>query len=270
MLDLKMDREGVPPKPAATLILLRENVEVFCVKRSGKSAFMGGAVVFPGGKVDPSDSSEDWSPVVDATDSLREFRIAACRESLEEAAILPVNGGTLADAELETLRKSHAADPAALRSFLRERSLRLDLSALLPFAHWVTPTAEQRRYDTYFFVACAPKGQTGAHDRTETTESFWAAPAEVLRRYEAGEVQLAPPTHRTLDILASCTHFDDVRALAAKANLDPICPRLVPQADTVALALPGDPEHDVRETRVSGKTRYVLRGERWRSEDAPA
>ena len=276
MLDLKLDREGVPPKPAATLILVRDAkdgaaVEVFCVQRSGKSAFMGGAIVFPGGKVDPSDSDESWADhVVDVAGDLRPHRIAACRESLEEAAILPVDGGALGDAELETLRRTHADDKAGLRTFLASRGLRIDLRALHPFSHWVTPTAESRRYDTYFFVAKAPEGQTGAHDQTETTASFWATPAEVLRRFGTGEVQLAPPTHRTLDILSVCKNAEEVLRLASQANLDPICPRLVPQGDTMALVLPGDPEHDVRETRTAGTTRYVLRGERWRSEDAPA
>lgn len=277
MLDLKLDRDGVPPKPAATLILVRDAtdandaIEVFCVQRSGKSAFMGGAIVFPGGKVDASDSADDWNAlIVDADPELRAHRIAACRESLEEAAILPVDGGTLSDADLEALRRAHADDPSALKAFLTSKTLRLDLRALHAFAHWVTPTAESRRYDTFFFIAQAPAGQTGAHDQTETTASFWATPAEVLRRFYAGEVQLAPPTHRTLDLLTSCKSTGDAFALAARACLDPICPRLVPMGDTMALVLPGDPEHDVRETRVPGGTRYVLRGERWRSEDAPA
>lgn len=274
MLDLKLDREGVPPKPAATLILVRDAgdaVEVFCVQRSGQSAFMGGAIVFPGGKVDATDSEEAWlAHVVGVGETLRAHRIAACRESLEEAAILPVDGGVLGDAELVTLRKSHADDKTALRSFLASRGLRIDLRALHPFSHWVTPTAESRRYDTFFFVAKAPEGQSGAHDQTETTASFWATPAEILRRFLAGEVQLAPPTHRTLEILGGCRNTQEVFALTATANLDPICPRLVPQGDTMALVLPGDPEHDVRETRTAGSTRYVLRGERWRSEDAPA
>src|SRR5262245_51050426 len=163
MLDLKLDHEGVPPKPAATLILMRDAasgdaVEVFCVKRSGKSAFMGGAIVFPGGKVDPSDSEDAWLAfVVDVDSELRAHRIAACRESLEEAAILPVEGGALADADLEMLRRSHATDKAALRTFLSSNGLRIDLRALHPFSHWVTPTAESRRYDTFFFVAKAPE-----------------------------------------------------------------------------------------------------------------
>jgi 8-oxo-dGTP pyrophosphatase MutT (NUDIX family) len=280
MLDLKLDREGVPPKDAATLVLVRSNagggIEVFCVERNKKSRFLGGAIVFPGGKLDAGDAAPEWEAVVTPPrdPALRAHAIAACRESLEEAALLPVDGGSLSDAELSDLRKQHADDAAALRAFLAARGMRLDLGALHVFARWVTPVAENRRYDTRFFVAVAPPGQSGAHDETETTASFWASPAEVLRRFDAGEVQLAPPTHRTLSLLAECTNTDAVLAFAAGACLDPICPKLVPHEDaqgkTLALVLPGDPAHEVRESRVPGGSRYVLRGERWLSEIAQA
>lgn len=274
MLDLDLQRTGVTPKDAATLVLVREaagGIEVFCVERNKKSRFLGGAIVFPGGKVDASDAAADWEPLTTAPRDAahRAHAVAACRESLEEARVLPIEGGALADDVLEDLRRRHADDPAALRAFLAAQRLRLDLGALHPIARWVTPVAESRRYDTLFFLAVAPRGQSGAHDETETTASFWAAPAEVLRRFDAGEVQLAPPTHRTLDLLSSARRADEAVALAARACLDPVCPRLVPCGDTLALVLPGDPEHEVRETRVPGPSRYVLRGERWRSEDAP-
>jgi 8-oxo-dGTP pyrophosphatase MutT (NUDIX family) len=275
MLDLDLQREGVPPKDAATLVLLRNaarGFEVFCVERSKRSRFLGGAIVFPGGKVDPEDGADAWVPLTTVPDdpALRAHAIAACRESLEEAAILPVAGGRLADADLQALRVRHAEGPAVLRTFLAERGLTLDLGALRVLSRWITPIAEARRYDTRFFVAIAPPGQSGAHDETETTASFWARPEDVLRRFEAGEVQLAPPTHRTLDILSRAGRAEDVLEIAARACLDPICPRLVPQGDTLALVLPGDPEHEVRERRIDGSTRYVRRGERWLSEDAPA
>lgn len=297
MLDLKLDRQAVPPKDAATIILVREatdtseaSIELFCVERSKQSRFLGGAIVFPGGKLDASDASDEWTSLATeprvlvqaaatpfASDAAhhRALAVAAARETLEEAAMLHVTAGhAVSQDDLFALRTRLASEPSAFRSFLAERGLLLDLSALHPFARWITPEAEARRYDARFFVAVAPSGQTGAHDEHETMASFWATPAEILRRWEAGKVQLAPPTHATIALLASCPTTDSVLALAARSCLDPICPRLVPQKgndgepDTLALTLPGDPEHEVREQRLPGPSRYVLRGDRWLPEDA--
>lgn len=295
VLDLKADRDAVPPKDAATLVLVRGaagdsgrgEVEVFCVERNKQSRFMGGAIVFPGGKLDASDVLDEWTPLttpprlpsrgtVAFTSSDAHFRslaIACARETLEEAAILHVQDGTVTQAELLGLRRELETIPDALRAFLGKRGLRLDLTALHPLSRWITPTAESRRFDARFFLAIAPEGQVGLHDERETMASFWASPAEVLQRFEAGEVQLMPPTHRTIAMLADCTSTDAVLAMAASSCLDPICPRLVPHEDesgeTMALVLPGDPEHDVREERTPGGSRYVLRGDRWRSENPP-
>jgi 8-oxo-dGTP pyrophosphatase MutT (NUDIX family) len=288
VLDLDVEREGTPPKDAATVIVVRDapgggKIEIFCVERNIQSRFLGGALVFPGGKVDDSDRDPAWDMLATespdargdfATDAstLRALRIAACRETLEEAALLTVAGGAVSDADVIALR-ARLAEPGALTAFLRTRRLRLDLGGLRPFAHWVTPAAEARRYDTRFFLARAPAGQGGAHDEHETMASFWATPHAVLRRFEEGAVRLAPPTHRSFEILARATSVDDAFALADAACLDPICPRLVPQIEgegqTLALVLPGDPEHPVREARVEGLSRYVLREGQWRSEGPP-
>lgn len=284
MLDLDAKREGAPPKDAATLVIVRDakdgaGLEVFCVERNKASRFMGGAIVFPGGKLDPGDR-EGWSDLVSGTidASFAEdaahataLAVAACRESLEEAAILPVHGGTVGSDDLKVVRAALKDNPGAMRDFLRQRGLRLDLGALVPFARWITPVAESRRFDARFFLVVAPEGQEGAHDEYETMASFWATPSEILRRFEAREVQLMPPTHRTIELLASCASAADARAV--ERNLAPVCPQLVQQqegvVETLALVLPGDPEHDVKEVRVPGRSRYVLRGDRWRAEDAP-
>jgi len=292
VLDLKADRAPVAPKDASTLVIVRPKdgggIEVFCVERNKKSRFMGGAIVFPGGKLDGSDVLAEWTPLttpprlptrgtVPFTSSDAHFRslaIAGARETLEEAAILHVSDGAVKQAELFALRLELTTAPDALRAFLSKRRLRLDLGALHPFARWITPEAESRRFDARFFVAIAPEGQIGFHDEHETMASFWATPAEVLRRFDAGEVQLMPPTHRTIAMLGDCSSTGEVLSLASSSDLDPICPRLVKHADasgeTIALVLPGDPEHAVREQRVPGPTRYVLRGERWLSENPPS
>jgi len=288
MLDFTTHGESpVAPTDAATLVVVRAaatgGIEIFCVERSTKSRFMGGAIVFPGGKLDGSDSLAEWTrlttpprlatratvPFANSDVHHRALAIAGARETLEEAAILHVCDGAVTQDELFALRKELATTPEALRTFLTMRRLRLDLGALHPFARWVTPEAERRRFDARFFVAIAPQGQVGAHDEHETMASFWASPAEILRRWEAGEVQLMPPTHRTVALLGGCESTEALLAMASASSLDPICPRLVPQRDTMALVLPGDPEHDVRESRIPGNSRYVLRGDRWHPEDRP-
>jgi 8-oxo-dGTP pyrophosphatase MutT (NUDIX family) len=283
MLDLDPERPGVTPRDAATLVVVRDaprgGVEVFCVERQ-KVGFLGGAIVFPGGKLEPDDLDPAWTgrataprtprtPVAADEATLRGLAVAACREALEEAAILPVVGGALAHAELLEWRARAERGEATLRELLAARGLSLDLASLHPFARWITPVAEARRFDARFFLFVAGDALTGAHDDHETTASFWAPPGEVLRRFTAGELQLAPPTHRTLEILASAHDARHAVAATEGACLDPICPRLVSQGDSVALVLPGDPEHDVREPRSPGKSRFVLRGDRFLPEDPP-
>jgi 8-oxo-dGTP pyrophosphatase MutT (NUDIX family) len=266
VLDFDTNRPAPAPKDAATVVLVRDgsdSIEVFCVERSKQSRFLGGAMVFPGGKVDATDVDAAWDALTTEPHTFaRSFGVAACRETLEEAAILLATGA-FTDEDAFALRARLAKEPNALRDFLSARGARLDLAALHPLARWVTPEAESRRFDARFFLAVAPKGQSGAHDEHETMSSFWATPKETLRRWEAGEVQLAPPTHNTLAFLATCRTTADAVALTRTCSLEPICPRLVPQADTLALTLPGDPEHEVKERRAFGGSRYVLRDGRW-------
>src|SRR5690606_10856395 len=102
MLDLDPTRPPDSPVDAATLILLRDSshgLELFCLQCTLRSAFMAGAIVFPGGRVDADDHAPAWQPLVlppsprllelGDRDTATAFAVAACRECLEEAAILP-------------------------------------------------------------------------------------------------------------------------------------------------------------------------------------
>jgi len=291
MVESKLEKDakgGALPVDAATLIVLRDAPAAgaspdatgpafssFFVQRSQKSRFMGGAVVFPGGKVDDADRDPTWSAYcTDPPDpALRALGVAACREALEEAAILPLAGGTLDHRALLELRRRLAEGQARFLDLVRETGLRLDLRALHLLSRWVTPKNQSRRFDTRFFVTRATPGQEGAHDEHETVASFWATPDDVLARAGAGAIELAPPTHRTLEILAKSGSVDEVFSAAAHASRAVICPELVPHVDrageTVALTLPGDPEHSVREVRVPGASRFVLRNGAWRPESPP-
>ncbi|MEO5728212.1 MAG: hypothetical protein ABI134_06630 [Byssovorax sp.] len=257
-------------------------VEAFCVLRHPRSSFLGGAVVFPGGKVDAADGADVWRGLAadlhprslafaSSSAGARALAIAACREMLEEAGIVPVDGAVT---DLDALRAELAAHPeegggpGALAAALARRGLRLTLGALVPFARWVTPTAELRRFDARFYLLVLPPGQVGRHDDHETTMSFWGRPSDVLDRFARGEILLAPPTTRTLELLAEAGTVQGALALADEQSLSPICPAFIAE-DPPYLALPGDPSHEVRERRIAGPTRFVLQDGRFISAVAP-
>jgi 8-oxo-dGTP pyrophosphatase MutT (NUDIX family) len=287
LLSFDPKRDPTVPRHASTVVVVRDGasgLEVFLVLRHTKSAFLGGAVVFPGGKLDPSDDDPAWGAqtttphpragmLVAAYEghdapTARALAVAACRETLEEGRILPLDA-PIADAEVEALRVALVASPGSLCAALTRLGRRLALDALVPWARWVTPGAEARRFDARFYLLELPAGQVGRHDEHETTMSFWGRPAEVLERFTRGEIVLAPPTTRTLELLASCPDVRAARALAMEQSLLPVCPSFQPGDEAPFLALPGDPTHEVRERRVSGPTRFVLRDGRFVSEDPP-
>ena len=227
---------------------------------------MGGVVVFPGGTLDEADRDSSLATLTtgihprsvdfaeDAAHALS-LAVCACREALEEARLLPAR--EVGSALIERLH----AELLAKRSFadlLAEAGIELATDALVPFARWITPEAEQRRYDARFFMTVLPEGQEGRHDDRETVSSLWATPARMLEAFHSGAIFLAPPTLRAFELLAETSTVDAALALCAQQTLAPICPRFVP-SDPPMLVLPGDPEHEVREPRVAGPTRFTLR-----------
>jgi 8-oxo-dGTP pyrophosphatase MutT (NUDIX family) len=282
MLHFDANAPVVPARLAATLLLLRDGdqgLEVFVMRRHERSGFLGGAVVFPGGKVE----SYDWleSPMSELSRppflNSRQFgeprevlacAIAAVRESLEEAGIFALGGlPSPTDSEIRTLRETLVAAPDTFLELVQGRGFRLDLSDIHAFARWVTPEAEARRFDTRFFVMCAPENQTGSQDGHESVDAYWATPTFLLTSFEHSSIQLAPPTHRCLEILAQAPNVQAALALADSACLDPICPVFrqgQPEgAVPDVLLLPGHPDHPVLERRVSGTDAYYRDGARW-------
>jgi len=195
----------VTPVQASTVILLRdgsEGVETFMLERHLDSDFVGGAYVFPGGKVDDSDChlpDDLWFGIdplaeaprfgVDPATALGLY-VAAARETLEEAGVLL---GTTATMPAD--RPDHN-DP--LEAWLRDHRVTLDLGKLAPWSWWVTPEGVHRRYDTKFFAAVAPPEQEARHDGAETTDSMWVRPTEAITRARSGEVLIILPTRRNL------------------------------------------------------------------------
>ncbi len=194
------------PRPAATLILLRDSPagpEVLMLQRTQSAVFLGGAYVFPGGSLDATD--RNLAERVIGLDSENntveppvEYWIAAVRECFEEAGILiacDVEGRPIEAERAERLMPWRTKPFAEL---LEREDLYIPAGELAWFGHWITAPGRSRRFDTRFFVAASPQGQEGSHDANETVHHLWITPREALERSERGEIELVFATQHTL------------------------------------------------------------------------
>lgn len=127
----------------------------------------------------------------------------------------------------------------AVRETAEETGVRLDPRALMPWAHWITPECEARRYDTHFFVAALPAGQTAEDLTTETVRAEWAAPQAILDEADAGRLVLMPPTRSLLLELADGVDLGAVLASADGRQVHPVLPELVRTDDGWSFVWPG-------------------------------
>ena len=194
------------PIPAATLVLFREtgtgHAEHLFVERAATMKFAAGAIVFPGGRVEPGDRRfAEAFPNFDADDAAA--RICAIRESIEEGGI----GAGLSPAPdlaiTERLRAGLEAG-TVFSDLLAAEHLDLDLDALVPFARWRPNFPEARVFDTRFYLARVAADAPAARvDETENVRVFWATAQRVLDLADAGEVSIIFPTRRNLERLAA-------------------------------------------------------------------
>lgn len=166
------------------------------VVRHHQIDFASGALVFPGGRVEASDL------VLAGGDAHGAFRIAAIRETWEECGVLLAAPGAAPAAE------------GAFAAMLAARSLRPDLDALAHFAHWITPVAVPKRFDTHFFLAAAPADQDAVHDGGEAVDSVWIRPRDALAEAEAGTKKIVFPTRMNLNKLARSNSVAEAFAAA--------------------------------------------------------
>ena len=211
--------EAAKARPASTILLLRDSagpddngeIEVFMMVRHYEIDFNSGALVFPGGAVDPGDRDIIAKPELytggEGLDAAAlSFRIASVRETFEESGILlakPRGFGTLIDAkragEIETAHRAALSErKTTFLKILTDNGMLLTLDELVPYAHWITPEGMPKRFDTWFFLAAAPPDQVGAHDGKESTDSIWISPREALAGGESGRFKLPFPTTRNL------------------------------------------------------------------------
>lgn len=226
-------------RPASTLILTRDTafgLEVFLMQRTHQAVFMPGYFVFPGGAVDPLDSSDSMLSLckgmhdTEVSDELGieqgglAYVIAAIRESFEEVGLLladDMHGDYVKIAEsgdieyYADLRERLSTGQLTFADVLYARGLSVAVEKLAFFSHWITPIGFPRRYDTRFFVAAAPEQQIAMPDGQEAIDHIWMTPVNVLERGERGEFLLSLPTISTLQELSV---FETTAALMSYAR----------------------------------------------------
>lgn len=242
-------KKPASPLASATILLLRDGahgIEVFMVKRHHQIDFASGALVFPGGKVDPHDRDPALRNHADGAEKLDDLHLSltacAIREGFEESGIIlarkPGTGDYIdaaASAKLAPWRPRLNASEVGLVEFLSKENLRLACDALVPFAHWVTPTFMPKRFDTYFYLAATPPGQLGQHDGSESVDSVWVNPIEAIgdKRWT-----IIFPTKMNLLRLGKAKTVAEAIANAKAAPIVTVEPKVVPKGDGQVLTIP--------------------------------
>lgn len=275
-MELNSEIPTAPPRHASTVVMLRDTprgLEVFLVKRHGLSDVMGGAYVFPGGKLDETDAlldvqthldqepaqlhqalGEPDTPVATAVG----LYVAALREAFEESRVLFTQDAAVARAALQ--------QATAFNQMLADLAVRLHTRNVLPWSRWITPrmpSVSTKRFDTRFFITTVPPEQEASHDNHELTESVWLPPRTALEQYWNGEIQLAPPQIMSLAHLARHATVQSVMDSARSAPPPLILPETFDEGGTRVLCYPGDPAHSVSARALPGPTRLLFRNKRF-------
>ncbi len=228
------------PRLAATVLLLRDGqagLEVFMVARSHAIDFASGALVFPGGRVDPEDHDLAADPalcppIAGVGPAGMALRVAAIRETFEECGILlarptgcPVMyGGQTQAAIAERHRHSVHKSERTMAEVAAAEGFQLACDALVHFAHWITPVTMAKRFDTHFFVVPTPWGQKGLHDGHEAIDSLWITPQDARAGAAAGRFKMVFATDLNLGKLGLQTSVE----AALQAALDTPVVTVVP------------------------------------------
>jgi 8-oxo-dGTP pyrophosphatase MutT (NUDIX family) len=262
----------VVPRQAATVLLLRDAgaaPEVHMLRRRTSMPFAGGVYAYPGGGVDPRDErpvgwagppTDVWADRLGLSrpDVAQAVVCAAVRETFEEAGVLlagPDGESVVADTtgdDWEADRRALVAKELSFADFLAARNLVLRSDLLGPWARWITPEFEARRYDTWFFLAALPEGQRTRDVSGEADRTVWTTAADAAAGYDRGELLMMPPTVSMLRALTPYAGVSDALAASTERDLTPVLARLDVAGGDIVITWPGHDEFTQRVSLTSG------------------
>jgi 8-oxo-dGTP pyrophosphatase MutT (NUDIX family) len=284
-MELNTETITTPPADAATVVLLRDTdsgLQVLLLRRHQASNVLGGAYVFPGGKLDAADQhpallarlSQDCQqlhtrlaePDLPAPQAAGLF-VAAIREAFEECRVL-LGQAEQGQADLLALQASLDAGQSWSQA-LQAHALRLHTETLVPWTRWITPkqaSVTNKRFDTRFFITQIPPDQTAQHDDHETTETLWIGPREALQRYWDREIELAPPQIMSLVHLSRHANAQSVLIEAQNRKPPVVQPEPFDQDGIRTICYPGDPRHSIAQAAFPGPSRLMFKNKRFEPE----
>ena len=274
-----------PPLDAATVVMLRDSdagLQVLLMRRHQASNVLGGAYVFPGGKLDPEDQNPTWLTRLSQDSATLHHRlnepdlpaeraaglfVAAMREAYEECRVL-LGCSPHAAQETHNLLQALRSGQNWHAAF-QSQALHLHTEPLLPWCRWITPrqaSVTNKRFDTRFFVTQVPDDQIAQHDNFEATEALWISPREALLRYWDRDIELAPPQIMSLVHLSRHPHAQSVLN-EAQNRLPPVVePEPFDQDGIRTICYPGDPRHSVQQPAFPGPSRLSFKNKRFEPE----
>jgi len=253
---------------AATIMLLRDGsdlLEVFMVERHHKIDFAEGALVFPGGKVETSDGTQELVAFCCGADSEspneNTVRVAAIRETFEECGVLlarPRGAPDLVDGtRLESLatryRDRLQNGDSSMLDMVRTEELELAFDLLVPFAHWITPEFMPKRFDTHFFLVAAPPDQLAVHDGFESVDSLWTTIPRALELEKTGQRTIIFPTLENMKKLGRSRSVEDALENARRDTIVTVLPRFSKDPDgTLMMVIPEEAGYDTVRAPLPG------------------
>ena len=285
-----------PPVDAASVLLLRDSAEglqVLLLRRHQASQVLGGAYVFPGGKLDAEDHAPEVLQSLSETPQSLHQRLhesaieparaaglfmAALREAFEECGVLAgqdhagpalakqlreqmAQAQTRSDADGSSNSNTNGNTNGSWHQSLRAAGLQLRTDLLLPWSRWITPrqpSVTNKRFDTRFFLTSVVDDQVASHDNFETTDSVWLTPQQALGRYAEGEIDLIAPQIMSLYQLKAHRSVREALEEARQSRPALVEPHPFDLDGQRVLCYPGDPQHPVSTRAMRGPTRLLL------------
>ncbi|MGY3564399.1 NUDIX hydrolase [Sinomonas sp. RB5] len=233
------DRAPRKPRLASSVALVRDapdGTETWLTYRTGDSPL--GVVAFPGGSVENADQDSfdwfgpsvgQWAEILGTDDYAlaRVHVVAAIRELFEETGVLlagsdesvVVEGTSTAD--WVRAREALAGQEIGFAELLAKRGLGLRTDLLRSLVHWVTPDFAHRRFDTRYFAATLPVGQTPTLLPSKGVWGQWVSAATIMAEKETSALgdEVGEPDTRGLalpELLVPATEI--ILAKMAKAR----------------------------------------------------